>query len=165
MFSLSNVKAHSLGNTYSPEHASDFNSCCRRLLEWSLNESQKAKRALALALARLDEMQRGWSLLHLWNRPVVVLRNLFNQRQIRYAKIAEEAGRLCLVGLSRPVVTAPPTAASTPLTGIAIVEPFQPVHQAIVPSRLAATAPANSGKLDHVQSSGRFTSPRCTGFR
>ena len=133
MSSLSNVEALSLGNTYRPEHAWDFDSCCRCLFEWSHNQSQQAKRALARASARLDEIQRGWSFLHLWNLSVVVCRNIFDRQQIRYAKIAEESARLCLVGLSRPVVTAPPTAAPKPLAGIARADYQQATQPVQVP--------------------------------
>jgi hypothetical protein len=147
--SLSNVKALSLGNDYSPEYIPYLNSYWRRLLDWSHYQSQKVESALALASARLNEMHWDWSFLHRWKPLAMAVAGLFTNRY-KYAKIAEESARSCLVGLSRSVVTAEPKVFVKPLSDTGIVR-YEGLYQSVqVPD---GPGPSWEGGLRHTDES------------
>jgi hypothetical protein len=120
----------SLGNNYSPEYPSHFDSYCRHLSDWVNYQYHQAVTALARASLRLGEMRRGWNLPRRWNYLVMTVGNHLNRRGV-YAQIAEEAAQSCKTGLSRSAVTAAPRERGT----ATVPDVCRPVAQALVPVR------------------------------
>lgn len=140
---LHRVRTLFLGNSYSPECTSYFNSYCRSLLDWSHYRNQQAVSALTLASLRIDEVPRGWSFPHRLNSPLRTLGNHFIRlrgwcllrlgkpfstpvgnpfnRPDKRAQVAEESAQSCLLGLARSVVTTIPKVAPKPDYDEAIV--------------------------------------------
>jgi hypothetical protein len=117
------------GNSYDPEYAAYLDSYRSCLLDYSHHPSPQAESALTLASLRLDEMQKGWRFPLLGNPLMIAIGNLFN-RQNSHARIAEAAARSCVIGLSRPVVAAPPVVALEPYTDRAGVN-LEPIDQSV----------------------------------